>query len=858
MQLPFNTVLMLIGPTNSGKSYFTELLKKEYQHNLVVLSSDDCRREIIGDSSISKYDPLMLQSSVNAFILLKTKLEAAMSFPMSLRTGLIVIDSTALNEGFRSEISNLCKKFQWKLAALVFDYSGGVSEYEKYSEIIDLDLIRSHLTRLRTKVRPTLRRSDFTAGVYTISSKDEITQTKISTDITPARALSLKLSKEDHSFLAVGDIHGCYQEFVDLLLKAGFLINDGKVTRSYDSPHHILLLGDLVDKGPKVRDIISLIYRSMKDEESDLFILITGNHDLFFHQWFAGERDDCSQEKRQNYYDSTLHLQNDEEGRSMMEYIYQRSYPYFFSKHVVATHAPCPVKYLGKDDPKSTSYQINLRFDRYKEENGSFEDFCRDVSNGSLSFMKDQNPTNWPFILSGHVQVDKPTRVGNQIMMDTGAVYGNSLSGVVIDGSKYQLLSIPSAASYAEGRVLSLFKRSPLEGIELTPNESRRLKAMTSFCPVNFISPTISPASSNRDSNTLESITEALSLFKIEGLNEVVIQTKFMGSRSQFYLVRGEAPDKRPGVYQFDHCYCYWISRNGFLIRQDLKDLSMSMVRTFFKEGVDLLILDGELMPWSLLGSGLISDLYWPVVYEMKELMKDLDLMGAREVLDEYREEALRTDFSRMSKEEASNLYKPHQFKAIQSSLRLQKVLPSASDMQTNLEIFERQIQLYGDNSEPFFKPFSLLKIKVDGDKEEQVLPNNNWVDGLMLGDDHCIKISTDDAQSAIEFFNRSQERGDEGVMVKPLQYDHPLPGLKVRNEQYLTLVYGPNYRMEANYRRHVLSKDIRGKLRASKSQYQMGKELLAIPYSKLSSEKAKEIIFCLIQEDRHHLDPRL
>ena len=45
--------------------------------------------------------------------------------------------------------------------------------------------------------------------------------------------------------LIIGDIHGCYKEFRDLLDKAG--LGDGD---------EIIAIGDLLDRGPKPRKII--------------------------------------------------------------------------------------------------------------------------------------------------------------------------------------------------------------------------------------------------------------------------------------------------------------------------------------------------------------------------------------------------------------------------------------------------------------------------------------------------------------------------------------------------------------------------------------------------------------------------
>lgn len=861
--LPFNTVLLLIGPTNSGKSYFSSHVKSNVRP--VYISSDECRRDVMGGEATwhkhSKYSSLMLQASSEAFKILRSKLEGAMSFPMSLHNGVIILDSTALNEGFRKEITELCRSFHWNLACLVFDYKDGIPEYEKYSKDVDTDLIRSHLTKLRHKVRPTLRKSDFNAGVFTVGSKSEIDDISLYINLSKARRLSIEHSKyeSNSSYLIIGDVHGCYKEFTSLITKAGFEIRNGVVRRTPSSHDHIVLLGDLVDKGPMAKEVIDLIFKTIiDDDDDDLFIPILGNHDLFFHQWFSKERE-CNEEKRRNYYDSTITLKDDKQARIAMEVIYDFSIPYFFNNYFICTHAPCPSKYLGKDDDKSISHQVKLRFDRYKEE-GSFDDFCKEVSNRSLSFMKKQDVHGWPYLFSGHIQVDRVTKVGTQIMLDTGAVYGNELSGCIIKGRKYHIISVKSEESYAEGRLLSLFQKDPLSNIELTPVEKRRLRAMTSSCPVNFISGTMAPAPAHTESLTLESLEQALSIFKQDEEKNVVLQTKAMGSRAQIYLVRGQAPDKRPGVYQFSDFYCYWISRNGFLIKADLEVLSQEVASKYFSDDMELLILDGELLPWSVLGEGLISEVYKPYIYEMQDLISDLESMGTHEEIENLKATALESNFSRLSKEERTSKFKPHQITSLDASLRLSKSLPSLEVLKDNLSTFKRQIDNFGVmNVKPSYQPFSVLKHKKIG-QSEAVLPNDNFIDGLMMGKENCIMIDVDDVTTAKSFFKEKQMLGLEGIVVKPVGYDSPIPSIKVRDETgYLSLVYGPNFRHEPQYRKHVERKEIGSKLRSSKAQWNLSKELLDIPYELIpTSEEAKRIIFCFIQDERKDLDPRL
>jgi Icc-related predicted phosphoesterase len=49
--------------------------------------------------------------------------------------------------------------------------------------------------------------------------------------------------------IVVGDIHGCYDELMKLLKKAKFKQSD-----------RVVSVGDLVSKGPKVREVLDPLY----------------------------------------------------------------------------------------------------------------------------------------------------------------------------------------------------------------------------------------------------------------------------------------------------------------------------------------------------------------------------------------------------------------------------------------------------------------------------------------------------------------------------------------------------------------------------------------------------------------------
>lgn len=62
--------------------------------------------------------------------------------------------------------------------------------------------------------------------------------------------------------IIVGDIHGCFDEFLELLEKCSFSSNTT----------HVILLGDLVNKGPRSAEVVKFARRNK-------FLCVRGNHD---------------------------------------------------------------------------------------------------------------------------------------------------------------------------------------------------------------------------------------------------------------------------------------------------------------------------------------------------------------------------------------------------------------------------------------------------------------------------------------------------------------------------------------------------------------------------------------------------
>jgi hypothetical protein len=82
----------------------------------------------------------------------------------------------------------------------------------------------------------------------------------------------------DHGpFDIIGDVHGCYDEFVLLLDKLGYQV-DAEAHQATPPPgRKALFLGDLVDRGPKIVPVLRL---AMNMTAAGHALCVPGNHDI--------------------------------------------------------------------------------------------------------------------------------------------------------------------------------------------------------------------------------------------------------------------------------------------------------------------------------------------------------------------------------------------------------------------------------------------------------------------------------------------------------------------------------------------------------------------------------------------------
>lgn len=869
IEIPLHTIIFTIAPSNAGKTYFCQnilipKIKERYSDlNVQYISSDMIRRELLADESKHKHDVEMLQVSEQAFNLFNTKLDMVMSYPIS--SEIVVLDTTGLSEVYRNDIIKKAKDNHYNIIPLVFDYNDREEYFKNVNdENTSKKVISDHILKLRKDVLKTLKKS-----------KDKYT------DIIKIRSLDFEkynfeikdydfykshfITDNKNEYCVIGDIHGCYKEMKEMIFKCESQIdeNDNIITDG-----KIFIVQDYVDKGYNTLKTIEFIYKNTLNGK---ILPLIGNHENYVYKKVTGQ---ISGDHLHVSFFETADLLLKEENlvyKNMFIELFEKYSKHFYKhKNFFVNHAPCKTIYLGKVDSLSLKNQRNFRYSKF-DENLSKEENFKIVEN-DLSFIKKQTCSNSKPIIWGHVAFDNTKQFDNIHMIDTGCVYKNKLSAISFEPKNgryfYKTVSSKDNELLTEGVVLPIFKKNKLDKTYtldiLTPEQKSRVHHLFKN-KVNFISGTVSPSDKNLDDYVLEDLSKGLDYYKNNGIDKVVLQPKYMGSRCNIYLNK-----------DIEKTYC--VTRNGYLVKIDYKEAltplySNNFIKKMFEEnGAEIIVLDSELLPWGAIGNSLIEREFMSVKHGINseyDLLKETGFEdNLNELLNNTKFNGFTKDLTELNKNQLIEKYGHHLYSTFKNVLEYNKQQLTLVDMEKYIQVYNRQMELFGKTSTVEFKPFSILKtINTNGSEITYFDSSNIDIFSLVSEDQYQVVDFTDEKylEKAVTFYNEITLKQEmEGIVIKPNKvYNKDIaPYLKCRNENYLSIVYGYDYKKSNKYKKLIDRKRIKEKLKASIYEFELGKKMLEIPYNELvETNKTMESLYIqmiLDEENVEKLDPRL
>ena len=382
------------------------------------------------------------------------------------------------------------------------------------------------------------------------------------------------------------------------------------------------------------------------------------------------------------------------------------------------------------------------------------------------------------------------------------------------------------------------------------------------FCKnkVNDFSPTISPAPKNTANNEIESIREAIAYYLKHDVTELVVQKKYMGSYCTIYLKRNLSET-------------YFVSRNGHRIDhidlekaiESIQDLHQKMVVQF--PDFETILIASELLPWKVLGGGLIEKEFIGYYDALKTQHSYLKKSGLLEKMQSVKASEAFLEFSSdkntLKSKEYRSKHKPHIIRQYQALIDVK--MPDLDKQEISLQVFKNQIDTFGKEELVHCKPFTILKVVSETGKE--FLPNSNLTYEL-VNEDAFMHLKFDDhnkeenIQQVYDFFDKLTDANEEGIMIKPAKnYIKGMPPcFKVRNNKYLTMIYGVNFHND--FYHYLEKRTIKKKLEQSINGWEINQKMLQIAYKNLNEENylMKLLLLKRINDEEieKNLDPRL
>src|SRR6476620_868922 len=209
--------------------------------------------------------------------------------------------------------------------------------------------------------------------------------------------------------IVVGDIHGCYDELIALLEKAELGPDD-----------HVVSVGDLITKGPKSKEVLELF---MTDPR---FSAVIGNHDLALRRKWNGEDIELKTSQKETHKE----LKNEKE--AYCTYFNKHPFIIDLDTHLVVHAGLRPNVELYSQTTGDLTRLRTLGADRESEEGTPWYH----VYYGDKT------------VLFGHWPAPEPRRGKKAIGLDTGCVYGRTLTAYIIETDEF--VQVEAERSYDE------------------------------------------------------------------------------------------------------------------------------------------------------------------------------------------------------------------------------------------------------------------------------------------------------------------------------------------------------------------------------------------------------------------------
>ncbi|MCA2220132.1 polynucleotide kinase-phosphatase [Nonomuraea aurantiaca] len=828
ISVPELSLVVLVGVSGSGKSTFAAKHFKPTQ----VISSDFCRGLVADDENDQSATPA-------AFDLLHHIVG------VRLARGLFtVVDATNVQYAARRSLIELAKKHDVLADAIVLDTPEEVA-IERNAGRPNRDFGPGVVIRQRKDLRRSLGKisRDGFRKVHVLRGLEAIENAELSYEKawTDKRELT-------GPFDVIGDIHGCRSELETLLGSLGWQIErvEGKaVTARHPAGRTAVFVGDLVDRGPDTPGVLRLV---MGMVAAGTAICVAGNHEAKLVRALNGRKVTVAHGLQESLDQLAAEPPEFvERARTFMEGLI--SHYRLDGGRLVVAHAGLKEAYHGRASGRVRSFAL------YGDTTGETDEYGLPVR-----YPWAEEYRGRAMVVYGHTPTIKAEWVNNTICLDTGCVFGGTMTALRYP--ERELVSVPAEQVWYESvkplgggpaRDPGMLDIGDVQGTRhietrfgtrvkvMEENAAAALEIMSRFAVdprwLVYLPPTMAPPETSTLDGYLEHPHEAFEEFAAAGVTEVVCEEKHMGSRAVAVLARTpEVAAARFGVTDGSAGAVY--TRTGRPFFDDmapLVDRLRAACEPLWAElGSDWVALDCELLPWSAKAGELIRSQYASVGAAARaalpEAMSVLEAAAGRglDVGGLLARTRRRTDNAALFRDAYARYCWPV------DGLEGVRVAPfqilACEGRATALEPHVWHLAKLALLDSPLITPTRHLFVSLD---------------------------SPDSRAGAVEWWSSLTAAGGEGMVVKPAQYvaGRVQPGVKVRGREYLRIIYGPDYTESLD----VLRRRFLGKKRSmALREYALGLEALSRLAEGDAGWRVHEPVFGVLALESEPVDPRL
>ncbi|MEU0183002.1 polynucleotide kinase-phosphatase [Streptomyces sp. NPDC006207] len=836
------SLVVLIGTTGSGKSTFARRHFKPTE----VISSDFCRGLVSDDENDQG-------ASGDAFDVLHYIAGKRLAAGR-----LTVVDATSVQQESRRQLVRLAREYDVLPIAIVLDVPEQVCIERNASRPDRAHLPRHVVQRQQRELRRSLRQLEREGfrKVHVLRGTEEVE----AAEVVLERRYNDKRELTG-PFDIIGDVHGCSSELETLLGKLGYV--DGV----HPEGRTAVFVGDLVDRGP---DSPGVLRRVMGMVAAGDALCVPGNHENKLGRWLKGKKvqhthglaETIEQLEQEDEKDPAFR----EQVREFIEGLV--SHYVLDDGKLVVCHAGLPEKYHGRTSGRVRSHAL------YGDTTGETDEFGLPVR-----YPWAEDYRGRAAVVYGHTPVPSTSWINNTICLDTGAVFGGRMTALrwpereIVDVPAERVWYEPAkplaseAPGGQDGRPLDLADVAGRRVVETVhhgrvavreENAAAALEVMSRFAVdprlLMYLPPTMSPCATSQREGYLEHPHEAFAAYRADGVGQVLCEEKHMGSRAVALVCRdAETAGERFGVTGGVTGALHTRTGRPFfddpaVTEQVLDRLRASVTAAGLWEelGTDWLLLDAELLPWSLKATGLLRRQYAAV--------------GA-----------------------ASGAVFPGAIAALESAAArgtdvaglLERQRGRSADAAAFTEAYRRYCWTTEGLDGVRLAPFQILaaqgrSLAALAHDEQLALIDRmvaNDPTGL-LQETRRLLVDTRDEESVAagtQWWLELTSAGGEGMVVKPLQAlvrtedGNRLvqPGIKCRGREYLRIIYGPEYTRPDQLAR-LRSRALGHKRSLALREYGLGLEALDRLAAGEPLWRVHEAVFAVLALESEPVDPRL